>query len=30
LCSGETAHVCTDREGRVRSLPAWVREMLSR
>jgi acyl-CoA thioester hydrolase len=30
LCSGETTHVCTDREGGVRSLPAWVREMLSR
>jgi acyl-CoA thioester hydrolase len=30
LCTGETIHLCTDREGRVRSLPAWVRELLSR
>jgi acyl-CoA thioester hydrolase len=30
LCTGETVHLCTDREGRVRALPAWVRELLSR
>ena len=30
LCTGETIHVCTDRGGRVRSLPSWVRELLGR
>lgn len=30
LCTGETIHVCTDREGRVRSLPVWARELLGR
>ena len=30
LCTGRTVHVCTDREGRVRLLPGWVRELLTR
>jgi acyl-CoA thioesterase FadM len=30
LCTGETVHVCTDRQGQVRSLPGWARELLGR
>jgi acyl-CoA thioester hydrolase len=28
LCAGRSVHVCTDREGGVRTLPAWVRDLL--
>ena len=29
LCTGHTVHICTDREGRVRALPGWIRELLA-
>jgi len=29
LCTGKSVHICTDREGRVRTLPPWVRGILS-
>jgi acyl-CoA thioester hydrolase len=29
LCTGRTVHICTDREGRVKLLPGWVRALLA-
>ena len=29
LCTGTTVHLCTDRQGRVRALPSWMRELLT-
>lgn len=28
LCTGKSVHICTDREGKVRTLPLWVRDAL--
>ncbi len=29
LCTGRSVHICTDKESRVRTFPAWVRDILS-
>ncbi len=28
LCTGKSVHLCVDREGNVRALPAWVKDIL--